>query len=149
MGLGILKLLHVAFGATWFGVGLLATGDARRTAELGGAHLAPLYQRLLRIALIARISAIGVLLSGVGLILMSGGFAHVAVRYHIALGLTLVAAGLGAAMGKIVLGMQALGDSATPQVLQPRVKKLTALAGAHQLLWILILACMVLPLERL
>lgn len=145
MALLIVKIFHIAFAATWFGVALMAPGDVRRTAALGAPHLGLLHARLLRTGAIARATSILTLLTGVALILLSGGFARVEKRFHIALGLALVAAGIGIAIGKLSEKIVAAGENATPATLAPFAKKLSALAGVHQLLWFIILILMVVP----
>lgn len=146
MGIGFLKLFHIAFAATWFGVGLLITGDLRRTAQLGPPHLAPLWARLDRAGLIARIAALLTLVTGLALIFAYGGFAKVQPKFHAALGLMIVNIGLGIAMGRIGAGIKALGDETPFATLQPKIKRIAMLGGIHQLLWMVLLALMVLPI---
>lgn len=146
MGILIVKVLHVALAAGWFGVGLSVPGDVRRTIALGPPHLGPLHARLLRTGMIARISAITTILSGIALVLMMGGFGTVQHRFHAAIALAVVTAGVGITMGKLAEKIVAAGENASPETLSPYAKKIAALSGIHHLLWLTILVLMIVPL---
>ena len=139
----ILKIFHIAFAAPWFGGTLSTVGDIRRTIALGAPHLGPLHARLRRIGLIARISGLATLLSGVGLIFYFGGFAKVATRFHIALGLTILSAVVGVVIAKTTDSLIAQGESADQATLQPLAKRIAMFSGIFQLLWFVNLCIMV------
>ena len=135
-----LVVLHVVFGAMWFGAPLVAGSTIKSALAAGAsvyAHAAGV------VAKMARLGAIGVgggLVTGVGLIFVRyGGMAGTPVRFHIALGLGLVASGV--AFGLLVPTARKLAD-ASGDVAAGLVKRVSMAVGIHHLLWLICLVLM-------
>ena len=143
----LLRLAHLLFVATWFGVGLTLPGDIRRTLARGRPHVDSLPERMKRVGFISLGSGIAAIGAGLGLIFVRGGFAVVAHRIHAGLALGLVLLGVGVAgfltrqkIAKVILDG---GDLAAATSL---AKRNSMFNGIEQTLWLAILALMVLPL---
>jgi hypothetical protein len=143
----VLRLVHIMFIATWFGVGLMLPGDIRRTLARGRPHVDSLPERMKRVGAASLGSGVVAIMSGLGLIHVRGGFAVVAHRIHAGLALGLVLLGLGVAgfftrraIAKVILD----GGDLSPAL--ALAKRNTIFNGLEQTLWLAILALMVLPL---
>ena len=86
----VLRIVHIASMAVWFGGDLLATSEARRTLEEGGDPKL-LQARMKRALTLSQLSGLATAASGVAMIFAHGGFAKVKPTIHAGLGLTVVA----------------------------------------------------------
>jgi hypothetical protein len=86
------RLLHFAAVILWVGGGfsLPVVADIRRTLALAAEHGHGLYERLMTTTRLVIPSAVVALLTGVALVQLRGGFSAVPLRFHVALGLTLL-----------------------------------------------------------
>lgn len=88
------KIIHIAFAAAWFGHKLLIPRDVRVSVHEREARMA-MVGRIQRAQRLGIISGVGTVLTGVGLILLTTGFADAPVRIYF---------GLAAALGIFVIG---------------------------------------------
>jgi hypothetical protein len=133
-----LRFVHIALMATWFGSVLFLAGDVRRTVTAGPDGFPLLAGRVKRSNVVAIAAGWGTILTGVALIFTVGGFGAVPPTIHVALLLSLVNAGVGAAMGA-TWGKIA----ANPANANDHLGRLSMLSGVFQLLWTINLALMV------
>jgi hypothetical protein len=77
----LLKLAHVALASIWIGAGISFPLDVRATVARGRPHTQVLRERVARVTRIAVPCALLTVLSGVGLVLLAGGFSAVPARY--------------------------------------------------------------------
>ena len=147
MLLALVKVLHVLSAATWFGFGLRTAGDVRRTLDRGKPHTDLLVARMAAVPMTTPAAATLTVLTGLGLIFLSGGFAGVPVRIHIGFGLTLVLAilALGVANPTWRAIAKLLGSGADPAQARPLARRFAMLTGVGHLLWVAVLALMILP----
>lgn len=136
------KILHIAFAAAWFGHKLLIPRDVRQSLH-NPVESAGLIQRMKRAERLGIISGLGTLLTGIGLILLTDGFADTPLRIYL---------GLAAVLAMFAVG----GFAASPawrdlrrglesDDLPGAASKLGAFTGAlrlEALLWILALTSM-------
>jgi putative copper export protein len=142
----ILAVVHVAFAALWFGAPLMMGSTLKKARPHGQAAFHAAAGVAHRMATLASVGILGVIATGVGLIFLKyGGMKGLPVRFHIALGLALLATGVGFGLlkstaGKLVSAAAAEGfqpDSATASI-----KKLSMGTGINHLLWLICLVLM-------
>lgn len=93
----ILKILHIALAAAWFGHKLLVPGDIRASAQAGRENAIGFLDRLRRAERMGIITGLGTLIAGVGLAYAVDAST---VAYGVWIGATLVVVAL--ALGVVV-----------------------------------------------
>lgn len=142
----ILVVFHVVFGALWFGGPLLVGSIVKSAAPHGRAAFHAATTVAARAGTLAVVGNLGALATGVGLIFMKyGGMKGLPVRFHIALGLSLVGAAvvlglLKPTLGKLVSASAA--DGYDPSAARPSVKRLAMATGINHLVWLVCLVLM-------
>jgi hypothetical protein len=86
-----LKLLHVGLAMIWMGGGVFFPREVRRAVELGRPHTTELRGRINHVTRVLVSCALLTVLTGVGLVLLSGGFSAAPLRIRIAIGATALA----------------------------------------------------------
>ncbi len=140
-----LRLIHVLFMATWVGAVLFFSGDVRRTLAAGPEHLPLLRDRLARCNRLAGLSALVTIATGVGLILVLGGFGAVPSTIHSGFlgGLILLGVG-GGGIGRTWQQIDGrLQGGADPATLSHLVRRLDTIAILFHTIWLLVLCLMV------
>ncbi len=140
----IVKILHVTFAAAWFGHKILIPRDLRLSIHNRHENLG-LSKRMARAERLGIISGLGTLLTGLGLILLTTGFAEAPLRIWLGaaavLAMFLVGGLVGSPAWRDVRAGLANND------LPRAVSRVGALIGALRLeglLWILALTTMLL-----
>lgn len=139
-----MKILHVAFAAAWFGPRLLIPRDLRHSMHNRNEHLG-LIRRIVRADRLAIVMGLGTLLTGVGLIALTGGFGETPLRIWLGLGAVLamfvVASLVGSpAWREVRSGLEA---NDLPRAAS-RVGSLIGAIRLEGLLWVLALTTMLL-----
>ena len=140
-----LRYLHILATSIWFGATLLLSGDIRRSLAAGNSHGKLLIDRVNRTVAITSLTGILTLLSGVAMVLQSGGFANLPFRLLFGFCLTILLLALG------ILGMrplwarmrQLITNGHDDAELRSLSKAITTLSGISHLLWVTILGLMV------
>jgi uncharacterized membrane protein len=113
----LLRLLHIAAVIVWLGGGLSipVALDIRRTLARGVGQGAGLVERLSATTAMVIPAGLTTFCTGLGLVLMRGGFGAVPPRIHVGLGLTLGIFALGALVGRPALRRLAAAVEAEDQ----------------------------------
>ncbi len=140
-----LLAVHVIAAAALFGGTLFLTGSCRRALKAGDEALRHAAGEARRVETLAKISSTLTLLTGIGLILVTGGFANVNPRFHAAMGLMVVAIVFSAAvMGPGVKRLSAAaGEVVDKAAAEAAIKKLAMGSGVLHTLWLILLVMMV------
>lgn len=130
--------------ALWFGAGLFANSDIRRSFA-NPAEIAGLRIRMQKTGIAAIAGGVATIVSGVAMVFVLGGFAVVPWPIHAALGLALLQAmvgggGIGATWAKID---KQLGEGASPETLLPLAQRIYMFGGIFHALWLINLILMV------
>jgi hypothetical protein len=141
----IIKVLHIACAAVWWGVPMSMSRDIRVTVPLGEPHWELLMIRVNRTRLIAIGAGLATILSGVMLILLFGGFASVPIAIHIGFGLAFCLLLSEVFWESSVWGMlvKQLESKEDADVLNRQVRKFSVIGGVQHTLWFCILVLMV------
>jgi hypothetical protein len=136
------KILHIAFAAAWFGHKLLIPRDVRQSVH-DMADGDGLIRRMKRAERLGIGSGLGTLLTGIGLILLSVGFADTPIETYVGLAAVIAMFVVGAAVGRpawnrIKASIEA-GDAPSAAA---GIKPFTRALALENLLWILALATM-------
>lgn len=140
-----LLVVHIAFAAVLFGAPLGLVGSCRRALAAGNEALRHAAADAARRGAIAGISSLGTLLTGIGLIFLSGGFGAVTRNYHVALTVMLVAFGVSAAIMRpntAKLVEAARKDPVDRKGVEAALGRLGMGSGILQGLWLVILILM-------
>ena len=142
----LVVLVHIALAALIIGLPL---GLPRLIGQgLNSGHAAALRLAALEAARrgkLAQVAAVLTLLSGVALILLSGGFSQVSTNFHVALGLMLLAIGVGVFLQRpliVAIVRAAQTDPPETEDVRARLSRLRFGGRAIQLLWLSILFLM-------
>ncbi len=142
----IVVIVHISLAALVLGVPLGLGRMLRRALESK-------HDQAIRLAAyeaerrgkLAQTAGLLTLLSGILLILMSGGFGEVSTNFHVAMGLMIIAVGIGfSLMGPTGAAIVRAVEASPPRVedIKPLLAKLGMGSGVLQLLWLLILVLM-------
>ncbi len=140
-----LLLLHIAFTAVWFGGSLANSGRLRRGLASGSTGAKIAVSETARSLNISLIFGILTFVTGLFLVLQTGGFATARKGIHIAMGITLLMIVLEGTVirstfGKLA-GIVRSSDDVSGGV--SYVKRLAMFSGIQQLLWLMVLGLMV------
>ncbi len=140
-----LRLVHFISMGVWFGSNLLALRDIRTSLAAGPSNIGPLKARMQSGGMLATISGVITLLTGLALIFVLGGFKSVPRAIHIGLLTGIICAvvggaGVGRTWFMIEKKLDAGADAAS---LAPLMKRIGMLSGIFQLLWLVTLILMV------
>jgi hypothetical protein len=142
----VLVVLHVIFGALWFGGPLLIGSTIKSALPHGRPAIHAAAGVANRMATFGLVGNLGSLLTGVGLIFWRyGGMKGLPVRFHIALGLGLIGAVLGFVLLKPTASklLAAAGaEGFTAEAAGPAKKRLAMATGINHLLWLVALTLM-------
>jgi hypothetical protein len=141
----LLKFFHIMFSSIWFGASFLVSKDIRKTIEAGQPHLELLIGRVQSTERLGIPTGLLTLITGLGLIFMSGGFKSVPLQINLSLLLTIILFFLGGLIisptwKKIVVIIKQNGDLSEAKKLS---KNFTVLMGFEHLLRMIILILMV------
>ncbi len=142
----IVVIVHISFAALILGVPLglpRLLRDAISSSHDSTIRLAA--AEALRRGKLAQIASLVTLLTGVWLILLSGGFAVISTNFHIALGIMLVAIAIGLFVQKpamVAIAKAANAEPANTQGMLALLPRVAIGSGALQLLWLIILVLM-------
>lgn len=139
---------HFCFAAMLFGAPMGLTRNLKTCLEAGSAAFKAGAADAEKRSKIAGISAIGLLLTGVGLILLKGGFGAVNKSYHAALTLMIVAIVVGIVVNRRAvngISAAAAADSLDNELARSHIKKLAMGTGIVHLIWAILLGLMVHP----
>jgi hypothetical protein len=138
-----LKIAHILSMAVWFGGGVGVATDLKRSLPLGSEHWSTAKERTNGNARRTIAAGMSTLLTGIGLILAAGGFAHVSPRIHAGLALTLATFVVGASV------VQPAWTKLTKEPLPPDADRLVARMAwgfrVELLLKLVVLVLMVVP----
>ncbi len=140
--------LHVVFAAVIIGVTMGITRNARAAMQIGVDAFRLAAEDAKKRGIIASGCGVGILLTGVGLLLQKGGFANISPSYHIALTLGVVAMLVGLFMLKPAaekLVAAGEGDAVDTEAATAAIKRFAMGAGINHLLWMIMLAMMIWP----
>jgi len=144
--INILVVIHVLSGALWFGGPLMVGSTLKKAQPHGRPAFAAAAGVASRMAMLGSVGALLSFLTGVGLIFMKyGGMKGLPVRFHIAMGLGMVATGVGFGLIKLTAGKlatAAAADSYDPSAAVPSIKRLSMGVGINHLLWLICLVLM-------
>ncbi len=143
-----LLFVHIAFAATLFGAPLGLVRNLKTCLAAGPAAFKAGAADASKRSAVAAISAILVFLSGIGLILVRGGFGGVPKSYHISMTIMLVMIGIGFGLQRPTVGKIAAAanaDTLDQETSAKLVKKLAMGGGILQLLWTILLLLMIKP----
>ena len=140
----LLKILHIATAAAWFGLILAIPGKIRRGLAVGGDAARFAVTEGERAQKLALIMGGATIVFGVALVLSEGSFKAQPRIIHMSLGLAIVLLAFGWLVTKRACaeagGALSLGDSV--RLISAR-KRLAMACGIEQLLWLMILVLMV------
>ena len=132
--------------AIWFGAVLLTPGDVRQTLQLGRPHTNGLKDRLEKSVGISIRAGVLTVITGITIIMTSGGFAQLPFQIHLGMALALLMLALGvlviAPLSNAICDIVASphGDLEEAKSLAP---KLSMFSGINHLLWFITLSLMV------
>lgn len=138
----VTKILHIAFAAAWFGHKLLIPRDVRQSIH-NPAESPGLIQRMARAERLGIASGFGTLLTGIGLIMLTDGFAETPLRIYVGLGAVLAMFAVGALVGSPA--WRGVRGGLEADDLPRAASRMGSLIGALRLegvLWILALTTM-------
>jgi hypothetical protein len=141
----VLLILHIAAAAISFGGTLGLARLIRAGASAGPSAFQVAVRDAARRAVLGRLSGVVTLLSGVGLVLLRGGFAVVPKNYHVALGLMWLLLGIQFFVTTpAVKRVRALAEGSTldPVAVGACARLIGIGVGAGHALWLLILVLM-------
>lgn len=142
----ILVVFHVVFAALWFGAPLMLGSVLKKAKPHGRAAFHAATTVGARMAMLAGVGVIGVVVTGVGLIFLKyGGMKGLPVRFHIALGLGLLATGVGFGLLRPTVSKLAQAASAESYDLEQAtasIKRVAMGVGINHLLWLICLVLM-------
>ncbi len=133
----LIRLLHFAGMAVWFGGALTLSSDVRKTLARGKPHTDVLAARVDRSLSIGAVAAIVTMGTGLGMIFAQGGFGAISPRIHAGFALALVAfavelLALRPAVGKLGQAL-ASGEEKDLKALQGRIGMLTGVLHSLKL----------------
>lgn len=146
MNPNLLITLHVLCVATWWGVPLTSPGMVRRGLAGGEKTFKAATITASRMGMIAGISGILSLVTGLVLVFNQGGFSAVAPTIHVSLTLVIVMLGISFGLmkptgGKLLAAAESWSDQ-TPTAVAPLLKRMAMGGGILQLLWMVVLVLM-------
>lgn len=140
----ILKILHIATAAAWFGLMLSVPGKIRRGLALGGEAAKFAVSEAVRTQKLGLMMGGATLIFGIALVLALGGFGAQPKSIHISLGVTLLMLAFSFFVTRgACAGLSAALSSGDAAVQASTRKGLTMACGIEQVLWIGILVLMV------
>lgn len=145
---GAILFAHIVFAALVFGVPMGIGRNLRGSLDAGLPAFRLAAADAKRRGMMASGSGIGILLTGVGLILLKGGFGRVHHSYDIALTLAVAAILVGVLLLKPTMQkLVALGESDTLDTAAARAlcKRVAMGIGINHLLWVVMLGLMIWP----
>ena len=133
----LIRLLHFAGMAVWFGGALTLSSDVRKTLARGKPHTDVLAARVDRSLSIGAVAATVTMGTGLGMIFAQGGFGAISPRIHAGFALALVTfavelLALRPAVGKLGQAL-ASGEEKDLKALQGRIGMLTGVLHALKL----------------
>ena len=138
------KILHIAFAAAWFGHKLLIPRDVRQSVH-DMADGDGLIRRMKRAERLGIGSGLGTLLTGIGLILLTVGFADTPIETYVGLAAVIAMFVVGAAVGRPAWNrIKASIEAGDAPGAAAGIKPFSRALALENLLWILALATMLL-----
>jgi hypothetical protein len=142
-----LRVLHIAFAATWFGLPIGSTGATKRALGRDVAAVRAALLEANRRENASLVFGVLTLVTGVVLVFDLGGFGAIPASYHLALTLILVMLALSLVLLRPTgAKLQALANDPSfrlpDETARSLVKRLTIGSGVMQLLWLVILVLM-------
>ena len=144
----VLLVLHVVFAVLWFAAPLSAVPMLRRVAPHGREAFHAVALSATRQGVVGAVGNVCTFLSGVGLMFAVYGGMSAPVRFHVALGLVLLAGVLGFLVQRPAgqrLAQLATDPDWTPEKTAGQVKRLAMGVRAQQTLW---LGCLIAMFAR-
>ena len=141
----IFKVLHIACAAVWWGVPMSMSRDIRTTICLGQPHAGALISRVNRSRVIAIGAGLATIISGIGLVLLVGGFALVPTPIHIALTLSFILLSSeylweGRTWSRLI---ECIRSRESDEVTRGVVRRMSLIGGLQHTLWFFVLVLMV------
>lgn len=144
--ISILVVVHILFGALWFGGPLMIGSTLKRALPVGQEAFAAATGVANRMSVLGLVGNVGSLLTGVGLIFLKyGGMKGLPVPFHAALGLVTLGLVLGIVLVKNQVGTlaaDAAGGSFDAAAALKRTKRVSMGVGMSHLLWLIALVLM-------
>lgn len=141
----ITLIFHIAIVACWFGMSLGTPGRIRRALQAGDSETKFIATETSRSLKLSFIFGILTLVSGLAIVLQTGGFKVADKSIHMSMGIVLLMVGLEFIKQTIWNGgVQKLNENGDKSGLVSAKGKLAMFSGIQQLLWVFVLCLMVL-----